>query len=137
MESFDRSTSREYESLNNELTNKYKALETDREKAVKHDDEQFKSILKQVRTTQLGHMPSYKTRWINQNNENDYVMNSKTKHKWSLAEQKNWCRFLDVIIIHDICSHLSKKLAYFVIEPFSFFILYFSQCIIVSLYYYQ
>ena len=115
MESFDRSTSREYESLNNELTNKYKALETDREKAVKHDDEQFKSILKQVRTTQLGHMPSYKTRWINQNNENDYVMNSKTKHKWRLAEQKNWCRFLDVIIIHDICSHLSKKLAYFVI----------------------
>lgn len=48
LESFDRSTSREYESLNNELTNKYKALETDREKAVKHDDEQFKSILKQI-----------------------------------------------------------------------------------------
>lgn len=48
VESFDRSTSREYESLNNELTNKYKALETDRGKAVKHDDEQFKSILKQI-----------------------------------------------------------------------------------------
>lgn len=48
VESFDRSTSREYESLNNDLTNKYKALETDREKAVKHDDEQFKSILKQI-----------------------------------------------------------------------------------------
>ncbi|XP_022785214.1 uncharacterized protein LOC111325640 isoform X3 [Stylophora pistillata] len=48
LESFDRSTSREYESLNNDLTNKYKALETDREKAVKHDDEQFKSILKQI-----------------------------------------------------------------------------------------
>ena len=50
MESFDRSTSREYESLNNDLTNKYKTLQTGREETTKHDHEQFKSILKQVRT---------------------------------------------------------------------------------------
>ena len=48
MESFDRSTSREYESLSNDLTQKYETLKASKEKAMKHDDEQYKSILKQV-----------------------------------------------------------------------------------------
>lgn len=49
MESFDRSTSREYENLNNDLTQKYKSLTANKEKTIKDDDEKYKSILKQVR----------------------------------------------------------------------------------------
>lgn len=48
MESFDRSTSREYESLSSDLTQKYDTLKASKEKAMKHDDDQYKSILKQV-----------------------------------------------------------------------------------------
>lgn len=48
MESFDRSTSREYESLSIDLTQKYDTLKASKEKAMKHDDDQYKSILKQV-----------------------------------------------------------------------------------------
>lgn len=48
MESYDRSTAKEYESLNNDLTQKYDTLKASKEKAMKHDDEQLKSILKQV-----------------------------------------------------------------------------------------
>lgn len=48
VESYDRSTAKEYESLNKDLTQKYDTLKASKEKAMKHDDEQFKSILKQV-----------------------------------------------------------------------------------------
>lgn len=48
MESFDRSTSREYESLSIDLTQKYDTLKASKEKAMKQDDDQYKSILKQV-----------------------------------------------------------------------------------------
>ena len=48
MESYDRSTSREYESLSSDLTRKYDTLKASKEKAMKHDDEQYKSILNQV-----------------------------------------------------------------------------------------
>jgi len=48
VESFDRSTSREYESLSIDLTQKYDTLKASKEKAMKHDDDQYKSILKQV-----------------------------------------------------------------------------------------
>lgn len=48
VESFDRSTSREYESLNNDLTQKYDSLKANKEKVIKQDDERYKTILKQV-----------------------------------------------------------------------------------------
>ena len=49
VESYDRSTTREYGDLSNDMSHKYETLKASEEKAVKLSDEHYKSILRQVR----------------------------------------------------------------------------------------
>ena len=48
MESFDRSTTREYGDLSNDISSKYDALKKSENEVVKQENEHYKSILKQV-----------------------------------------------------------------------------------------
>ena len=49
VESYDRSTTREYGDLSNDMSQKYETLKASEEEAVKLSDEHYKSILRQVR----------------------------------------------------------------------------------------
>lgn len=49
VESYDRSTTREYGDLRNDMSHKYETLKASEEEAVKLSDEHYKSILRQVR----------------------------------------------------------------------------------------
>ena len=48
VESFDRSTTREYGDLSNDISSKYDALKKSENEVVKQENEHYKSILKQV-----------------------------------------------------------------------------------------
>lgn len=48
MESFDRSTTREYGDLSKDISSKYDALRKSESEVVKQENEHYKSILKQV-----------------------------------------------------------------------------------------
>ena len=48
VESFDRSTTREYGDLSNDISSKYDALKKSENEVVKQENERYKSILKQV-----------------------------------------------------------------------------------------
>lgn len=48
MESYDRSTTREYGDLSNDISSKYDALKKSENEVVKQENERYKSILKQV-----------------------------------------------------------------------------------------
>lgn len=49
MESFDRSTTREYGDLSKDISSKYDTLKKSENEAIKQENEHYKSILKQVR----------------------------------------------------------------------------------------
>ena len=48
MESYDRSTTREYGDLSKDMNDKYQRLKASEDEAVKLTDEHYKSLLKQV-----------------------------------------------------------------------------------------
>ena len=48
VESFDRSTTREYGDLSKDISSKYDALKKSENEVVKQENERYKSILKQV-----------------------------------------------------------------------------------------
>lgn len=48
MESFDRSTTREYGDLSKDISSKYDTLKKSENEVVKQENEHYKSILKQV-----------------------------------------------------------------------------------------
>ena len=49
MESYDRSTTREYGQLSSDMEDRYKTLKANEEEAMKLNDGHYKSILRQVR----------------------------------------------------------------------------------------
>ena len=53
MESTDRSTSREYEGIKDDLTQKYEFLKVSKEDTMKQEGEHYKSILRQVSGNKL------------------------------------------------------------------------------------
>lgn len=53
VESYDRSTTREYGDLSKDMSDKYKTLKTSEEETVKLSNQHYKSILSQVRAVPL------------------------------------------------------------------------------------